>query len=340
MSGTYGTTENPVLPGCTYYKNKISHTVAGTNGKPVSDPKANPDLLENLEITIDDVSGISQVVIEIGATCSATYDLATSVSSVVASTTVASGVKASFRNITLKYGATSTNGGSLPSLKTQFNKTRLDSCLTEGKNYIKVTAKDNARSNTNGTTYDPNTYILDYSTQSKFIKVDNSSAKIGLIGDASKIAESNTASGCFIGGATIDNTWKNYTISGSLKSGDPFGADVADCSQKCTVLTSSGMTCTTGANGKGQKPTGTGIIWTAPGGVEPTTGVFIGNTCDGLGPIPDTNSCDWGCASGYSYDSTTSTCVQPSNLFILFDSSSPNASGPYAARLTNDSDSH
>lgn len=43
--------------------------------------------------------------------------------------------------------------------------------------------------------------------------------------------------------------------------------------------------------------------------MDPNTGNFTGNTCDGLGPIPDTNSCQWGCSSGYTWNG--SACVVP-----------------------------
>lgn len=49
----YGTTANPTLPGCTYYKGKISHA----NGS-----DKHPDLLENLTITVGgDPSGIDNI---------------------------------------------------------------------------------------------------------------------------------------------------------------------------------------------------------------------------------------------------------------------------------------
>ena len=44
-----------LLPGCEYYKNKIPHTPGVSN----------PDLLENMSVTVEDTSGISEVVIEI-----------------------------------------------------------------------------------------------------------------------------------------------------------------------------------------------------------------------------------------------------------------------------------
>lgn len=78
------------------------------------------------------------------------------------------------------------------------------------------------------------------------------------------------------------------------------------------------------------------MVWTAPTGVSPTTGTFMGYTCDGVGPIPNVESCEWDCKTGFSYDAVTQKCVQLSSLFILFDDGTANASGPYAAKLTDD----
>lgn len=122
VASDYGTAANPELSGCKYYKDKITHSNASDK---------HPDLLEGLEITVDDTSGVSQILVEIGATCSATYNLSTDVTSVVADSNAASGVKTNFRNIVLKYNSPSINGWGLPSLLSQFEKTRLDTCLTE-----------------------------------------------------------------------------------------------------------------------------------------------------------------------------------------------------------------
>ncbi len=59
--------------------------------------------------------------------------------------------------------------------------------------------------------------------------------------------------------------------------------------------------------------------------------------CDSLGPIPSTASCDWSCATGYTFDTSSNSCVASSNLFILFNAGSPNAAGNIAAKLTSDS---
>lgn len=190
-AANYGTTANPELPGCKYYKDKISH---GTSG-------INPDLLEGLTITVDDPSGISQVTIEIG-NCTAVYDYASDVSSILVSTTAPSGVKSAFKGITYNYNIASTSSDSsifAPSLLQKFGVTRLDACLTEGKNYLKVLAKDQARSDADGVSYAPNFTTKDLSATTQFIKIDNAGPAIGLTGNAAKIAESNATADMFVG---------------------------------------------------------------------------------------------------------------------------------------------
>ena len=200
IAAYYGTAANQELVGCKYYKNKGIHANATLK---------NPDLLEGLEITVNDTSGISEVKIEIGSSCVATYSLPTDIASIVASSTSATGVKPSYKNIVLKYALPSTNGGAgtpgqgLPPLLAQFGKTgpnaRLDECLTEGKNYMVITVKDNARSNADGVVYAPNTTVLNYSSSSQFIKIDNTGSKIGFTGDTKDIAQTNaTNMNCFI----------------------------------------------------------------------------------------------------------------------------------------------
>ena len=154
-----------LLPGCEYYKNKIPHTPGVSN----------PDLLENMSVTVDDISGISEVVIEIGG-CTQTYSLPTAITQNVANETSPSGGNPSHKNITFNYDSISTGGGGLPSLRSKFGP-RLDACLREGKNFIKITAKDQARSHSDGITYAPNTSII----QTPYLKVDNTVPKIGLL---------------------------------------------------------------------------------------------------------------------------------------------------------------
>ena len=222
----------------------------------------------------------------------------------------------------------------------KFGVSRLDQCLREGQNFLRITAQDNARSDYDGVSYAPNAST--YSTQ--YINVDNSTPKIGISGDASKVADANgLTSACFVGGVTIEPSnrqWKNYTISGSLKSTDPFGADLPDCSAKCSTLTGTLLTCATSA-AKGNSPySSPGVLkpnasWTSPSGIDAITGKFTGWTCDSLGPIPDTTTCDWGCSNGTTYDPASGNCVTSSSLFILFDSGTTQAAGPFAARFAD-----
>ncbi len=338
----YGTSSNPTLPGCTYYKNKTTHTRTPP-GRSVS---ANPDLLEGIEISIDDVSGISEIVVEIGK-CSGTYSFATDVASVVASTTSANGVKSGFRGIRLYYNQLSTsNGGApgsgMPSLLTKLaNGGSLDDCLVEGKNYVKVTAKDNARSNSDGKTLSANSSEYNGGGSGLFVKIDNALPKLGISGDASKAADlGNAPSSCFVGGMTdepAEKEWKNYAVSGNIATTDPFGADVStDSCSKCTVFSGATYTCTTSAPKGGGLPASGNAEWISPAGINPTTGKFTGYTCDGLGPMPNTDSCDWTCKNGLVWNGLTGSaakCVQGGTLAILFDPGTPEAAGPNAWRF-------
>lgn len=308
------------LPGCEYYKDKIPHPSGGTN----------PDLLENMSVSVDDISGISAVTIEIGG-CTATYNLPTAIGGAVADGTSPSGANPNYKNITFNYGTVSTSGGGLPSLRSKFGP-RLDACLREGKNYIKVTASDQARSNGDGISYTPNTSTI----QTAYLKIDNTVPKMGLSGDAAKIAFSNQPASAFVGGnVTVNDQWKNYTISGGLRTTDPFGNDGPDITSTVSTYTGVVMTCVTSPT-KGAFPSAAGIVWTSPFGVNPTTGKFTGYIYDGLGPIPDLNSCNWDCGTGLVYDSASNKCVNSSSLFVLFDSGTPEANGMVAAKLTDD----
>lgn len=103
-ASNYGTTANPTLAGCTYYKDQptgITHS-AGVH----------PDLLENLEIPVSDTSGISEIRVELGS-CDATYSLPTGISTILQSST--SGIKPAYTSFTLKYNMPiSVDGTSLP----------------------------------------------------------------------------------------------------------------------------------------------------------------------------------------------------------------------------------
>jgi hypothetical protein len=105
-AGNYGSTLNPELAGCKYYKDKISHSNALS---------INPDLLENMEVVVDDVSGISEVTIELGG-CTATYSITTAIRQVVAAINGAYGADNLFRQLTFKYNSLSTSTASPPTV--------------------------------------------------------------------------------------------------------------------------------------------------------------------------------------------------------------------------------
>ncbi len=335
LAWAYGTTA-ATLPGCEFYKNLNFHANASDK---------HPDLLEGLSFKIDDVSGISEIKVEIGK-CTATYTIPSTAinAGMLVSTTADSWVNANHKNIVLHYNSTVTTDGSggpwvwQNSLLTKMGVGRLDSCLDEGKNYIKVTARDNVRSDNDGVTVNL-TRNTSYWTSGNglgsattvgilFIKVDGAGPMIKLTSEAAEPASSNATPSQFIAPPTIQDVWKNFTISGDLKSWDPFGI-LPTPPPSCTVYSGALLTCTWA------KPAGT--VWTSPSGVDGVTGKFTGVICDGVGPIPDTTACAFGCTGGKVFDTNTNTCVTSSNLFILFDSGTTNTSGTYAAKLSNDS---
>lgn len=194
IDASYGIT-TPELSGCSYYKNLGNHTANPAD--------KHPDLLENLSINVSDVSGISEVRVELG-NCDATYSLPTGIAQILPN--ASSGIDPAYTSFTLAYNTSVTIDGTvLPSLRQKLTGSstgRIDSCLLEGKNYLRVTAKDQARSDANAVTLSSNTDGVDYNQQSKYLRVDNNGARLELTGLAKNIAESNVspalAPSCFI----------------------------------------------------------------------------------------------------------------------------------------------
>ncbi|MGB2110733.1 MAG: hypothetical protein ACPHY8_02145 [Patescibacteria group bacterium] len=99
---------------------------------------------------------------------------------------------------------TSYAGSSIASLKTLFNVDRLDDCLGNGSNYIKVAAKDNSRNSSDVTKLDSNTKIVS-TVNRQFINIDNLGVSFGVdVG-------SNTPS---------TSKWYDHTVSGIFQFED------------------------------------------------------------------------------------------------------------------------
>ncbi len=251
---TYWDEKSPTTQGCEYYKNLSSFSWN------------NPDLVSDLQVTISDNSAISKVTIELG-TCSANISLTTDLSKLENNW---NWVKASVQSLTLFGHKTSSYAwDSIASLKTLFNVDRLDDCLGNGRNYIKVISQDNARSTSNIKVLDSNTNI--YSTAStQFINIDNLGVSFGVDVKSNPPSTSN---------------WYDHTVSGKFKfedltdSGDPI----------CKAYE------------KGEADTCTGkpnnSYWVSPSWINPDTWVHNIYTCDGE-PL-SVNWCDWTCDNGF-----------------------------------------
>jgi len=249
----YGSDKSPTTQGCEYYKNLSSFE--GNN----------PDLISDLAITITDQSALSKLNIELG-TCSANIALTTDLSKLENN---GNGVKNEVRSIVL-YGHKSTSyaGQSIASLKTLFKVARLDDCLANGRNYIRVTAKDNARSSSNVAVLNENSTVM--STKStQFINIDNIGVSFGT--DSSDPSSS-----------TI---WYDNTVSGKFVFQDyaDYGDPICKAYEKWDAHTCTG------------KPNNS--YWVSPSGVNPNTWEHNIYTCDGE-PL-SVNGCDWTCDIWY-----------------------------------------
>lgn len=294
----------------------------------------NPDLLKGLEINIkDDLSWVSQIKIEIWW-CTTTYNIENSLNNILNSTTSPNWVKSWYKDITLKYDQNITiEWKTYNSLLNQFWKDRLDRCLLEWKNYLIVTAIDQARSDNDGVTLAWNQKILDYSTNNKYIKVDNTAPKIWLLQELKNLFETNDSSNCFIWGINEDWKWKNYTINWNIVYSDPYwnNAPTSGCST-CSIFSKESKFCTW------TLPNDSNTIWISPAWVNPSSWEYFNYICDWVKLLSWNDTCDWWCKAWYTKDIATNTCKKNNNwqLFILFNSNNTNIY-EYWATLTNDS---
>ena len=250
----------------------------------------NPDLLDWLEININDnLSWISELRVELWS-CLTIYSFSTALNTVIKSSVSPNWVKDSYKwDLVIKYDQSTTYASTtVPSLLSKYWKSRLDECLAEWKNYLIIRAKDQARSNSNATSLTVNQTILNYSTNNKFIKVDNSPAKLKISGELSNVTSSSDPSNCYIWWANIDWNWRNYSLDWNIQSWDPF-ASWDWCGQSCTANPTLNQ-CLTDINWF-SKPTD--WIWSAPWWVL-SNWQYSSYLCWWIN-FPDTSSCNWSC---------------------------------------------
>ncbi|MBW7955063.1 hypothetical protein H3C61_04595 [Candidatus Gracilibacteria bacterium] len=257
-----------ITEGCKYFRDRGN--ASGTE-----------DLLKGLEITIGtDPSGIAKVDIIIGA-CSASYTPnTTGLSSILNSTTSASGVKSQYTaGFTIKYNSSfNALGKNQPSLLSLFGKTRLDECLDEGKNLLIVRTEDLARSENDGVTLQPN---KKEEKVSGTINIDNSAPETKTTGDFTD----------------SKNIWKNYTLKGNIEQGEVYKGGGTST---CNTLSGTLLTCPGTLIG--------GQVWVSPSGVNPTTGKFMSYSCDGGAWKPSAGECKMGCPNGQTWNPNSKKC--------------------------------
>lgn len=214
----------------------------------------NQDLLKGLDIKVDnDVSGIWKVDVKVG-NCSTTYVSPVTDTSILQSTTSASGVKSQYTSwFTISYNSSFTAFWvTQQSLLSKFWKSRLDECLWNGKNNLVVTTYDMSRG-ADWVTLAWNSKT--FTTPGIFI--DNNTSIIEKTWDLVKDNISHP------------DIWRNFSLEWNIQVGE----SVNDKSLwECKLTTGTGSCWAL-------KPW---FVWTAPLWVHPTTWIFTQYTCDGL----------------------------------------------------------
>ncbi|MDQ7009383.1 MAG: hypothetical protein Q9M94_03780 [Candidatus Gracilibacteria bacterium] len=241
------------------------------------------DLLEGLWVKVDvDPSGLKSVKIELGK-CSGTLEVPGSDNLA----TIINERNTFIKNITFNYDTSNGDirGKSIKSLLEMFSVDRLDECLVNGKNYLKVTAKDLARSNADAITLSSNTSIYPETLPTRSspglgtINIDNSIPNFKVTGE--------TPFGTVGNGTEGDGMWKNIVINSYIKTQDRYGGDNMGCAGNVIY---EDLIC------EGDRlPEGN---WYSPAGVDPKTGEFQAQLCQDNWSFPSTDFCNWECPAG------------------------------------------
>ncbi len=180
--------------------------------------------------------------------------------------------------------------------------TRLDQCLEEWKNSISVLIKDMARSNSDW-------LVLSANVWAKFtawtINIDNSNSKLNLTWDLETTSLSwTTVSGGFNGTLSNSWVWRNYSLTGWIKSVEEYRWWAFN---ECKSFTWS-LTWDCNTSSVTPKPSATNwLVWTAPSWVQ-TDWKFMQFKCDTLGPFPTSAECATWCPTWKEWNANTWKC--------------------------------
>jgi hypothetical protein len=273
FSWTYGSSTNVNTPWCEYYNN--------TDGQ---------DLVDTFEITVEDVSGLSKVQVELW-TCSAYYDFTSlQLDELINATNAANWVRSEYQTLVINSWTNTVYGKSgIVSLKTLFWKTRLDDCLGEWENYLKVTAEDAARDSDDAITLAANTTTL--LDKSYAIRIDNSGPTFNVVSDYNFDPNYKEYPTSIFDSSFDSDSWYNETITWNFIMRDWVNKDETLCTQ---YIQSGTWTCTATP----------WKVWNAPVLADWTYAIY---SCDGI-EITDDSVCNFTCDAWYILSVDGSTC--------------------------------
>ena len=273
FSWTYGSNTNINTPGCEHY-NKTDWL----------------DLVDNFSINVKDVSGLSKVQVELW-TCSAYYDFTwLALTDLLSSVNTSNWIDPAYSELTINAYTSSVYGMSwIVSLKTLFWKTRLDDCLWEWENYLKITAYDAARSLIDAISLDANKSELFNKTYA--IRIDNSGPTFRPVSTYKYDNDYKEQATSVFDSSFDADTWYNSTIDWSFIMNDGVNPNEVLCTQYIQ-------------NWTGTCPTVAGKVWKSPVLAD---GTYAKYECDGIA-ITDDSVCKFDCDSGYVLSVDSSTC--------------------------------
>lgn len=270
------------------------------------------DLLKDLYVEVEtDVSGLHSVKIELWK-CSETFDVLTYEDTY---TKIREDLNNYKKTIKFEYNNTGSiiNWKDVPSLLELFNKDRLDECLTDWKNYLKVTTKDLSRLNSDWITHDWNertypksdelpTYISPWAHWT--INIDNAIpsfkakwynwTEIDPFANPSELYLSGTNSEIYWSSYDTepDWFWKNEITSPDIKTSDIYNTVTWSLIEWCLdTVAYQEKEC----EWNGIKSRLPEWNWFSPRLVDPKSWIFDAKVCSWWWDFPKIKSCNWEC---------------------------------------------